>query len=332
MAYRLITPQAQETIMGHKRPAHYGDFNQEYQQLLTEGGYLEDHGWAWLTIKGADASSFLQGMLTLDVHKLALGSSQEGFALDASGKILGLVRLCKIASDHLLLACHPDYCQQIATHLNKFIITEDVSITNLENRFLVVICGSAGQNLEQNLFDGCSETCFKAQRAGMHCLDIVVEAENAEVFSRTLSKQSVNPIGWQAWNAYRIEALYPYFPVDIAPETNPVIYGLAGAISAHKGCYIGQETVAMTRDRGRPPFGVALLGCHHTLPDSTELQFQHQNKPAGSSHSHCFSPKHKTQVCLAVLKHKMLADGIQQVQDTSGRAWNVLQIHTLTES
>ena len=61
------------------------------------------------------------------------------------------------------------------------------------------------------------------------------------------------PIDTDQLEVSRIKRGVPVFGQDMFPDDNPLIYGLADAISKHKGCYIGQETVAMTRDRGRPP-------------------------------------------------------------------------------
>jgi folate-binding protein YgfZ len=51
--------------------------------------------------------------------------------------------------------------------------------------------------------------------------------------------------------ALRIEAGRPAFGRDIGPENLPDEAGLADAISATKGCYVGQEIVARRRTYGR---------------------------------------------------------------------------------
>ena len=61
------------------------------------------------------------------------------------------------------------------------------------------------------------------------------------------------PVGWEAFNAARVEAGQPLFHVDFGPGNLPAEAQLVDeAVSFTKGCYPGQEAVARMKNLGHP--------------------------------------------------------------------------------
>lgn len=64
------------------------------------------------------------------------------------------------------------------------------------------------------------------------------------------------PVGWSAFNTVRIEEGVPMYHIDFGrdslPAEVPGDWGIDGAVSFTKGCYLGQEVVARMKSLGHP--------------------------------------------------------------------------------
>ncbi|MEM9420596.1 MAG: glycine cleavage T C-terminal barrel domain-containing protein [Planctomycetota bacterium] len=64
------------------------------------------------------------------------------------------------------------------------------------------------------------------------------------------------PVGWSAFNTVRIEEGVPRYHIDFGrnslPAEVPGDWGIDGAVSFTKGCYLGQEVVARMKSLGHP--------------------------------------------------------------------------------
>ncbi|MEM9915388.1 MAG: glycine cleavage T C-terminal barrel domain-containing protein [Planctomycetota bacterium] len=64
------------------------------------------------------------------------------------------------------------------------------------------------------------------------------------------------PVGWSAFNTVRIEEGVPRYHIDFGrnslPAEVPGEWGIDGAVSFTKGCYLGQEVVARMKSLGHP--------------------------------------------------------------------------------
>jgi folate-binding protein YgfZ len=178
-----------------------------------------------LRVTGADRVEFLQGQCTNDIRRLGAGESCYAAFLNAKGKMRGEGQVICVG-DTFLLEVNPG----LAPSLEKFIITEDVTIED--------VSASMPEWL-------------------------VVGDEIGEVPPKAVTFQ--HPLGWgvigdksaagtitaEALEVLRVEAAVPKWGVDMDENTIPNEAGLeARAISYDKGCYIGQETIARIKTYG----------------------------------------------------------------------------------
>jgi folate-binding protein YgfZ len=177
-----------------------------------------------LRVMGADRVEFLHGQCTNEIRRLRTGESCYAAFLNAKGKMRGEGQVICLA-DAFLLEVNPG----LAPSLEKFIITEDVTIEDV----------SAAM----------SEW-------------LVIGEEIGAVPTQAISFR--HPLGWgviggamtgtidaEALEVLRIEAAVPKWGVDMDENTIPNEAGLeARAINYDKGCYIGQETIARIKTYG----------------------------------------------------------------------------------
>jgi len=178
-----------------------------------------------LGVSGVDRVDFLHGQCTNDIKRLRPGESCYAAFLNAKGKMRGEGQVI-CSDDSFLLEVNPG----LAPSLEKFIITEDVTIEDVSASLgeWLVIGGKVGEVPEQVV-------------AFQHPLGWVVISEGP--MTATISADELEVL--------RIEAGMPKWGMDMDENTIPNEAGLeARAISYDKGCYIGQETIARIKTYG----------------------------------------------------------------------------------
>ena len=165
---------------------------------------------------------------------------------------------------------------------------------------------------------------------GSVALTLVCRRDEATAIATRILEAGISAIGMEALNMARVEAFMPWFHQDVQAGGQPLIFGHAGRISNTKGCFIGQETVAKTRDRGHPPRQMILLkSSGKKVPDSgTELVFG--DYVVGTITSATYSPRFQALLAMAVVKYRFIQDIGKQdnptVHDLLGNTWTVDQI------
>jgi glycine cleavage system aminomethyltransferase T len=98
---------------------------------LSAGG-TSDIARAFLRITGSDATRWLNGMVTNNIAALAPGEGNYNFLLNAQGRIQGDCTVYREPRDGpatYLLETDKSQLETIQTHLDKFIIMDDVELT-----------------------------------------------------------------------------------------------------------------------------------------------------------------------------------------------------------
>jgi folate-binding protein YgfZ len=178
-----------------------------------------------LRVSGTDRVDFLQGQCTNDIKRLGPGDSCYAAFLNAKGKMRGEGQVICLTDAFLL-----EVNLGLAPSLEKFIITEDVTIEDVSD------------SMDEWLVIGDEIGEVPAQAATFrHPLGWVVISD----------EPTTETIGAEALEVLRIEAAVPKWGVDMDENTIPNEAGLeARAISYDKGCYIGQETIARIKTYG----------------------------------------------------------------------------------
>ena len=178
-----------------------------------------------LRVTGADRVEFLHGQCTNGIKQLQPGQSCYAAFLNAKGKMRGEGQVICL-TDSFLLEVNPG----LAPSLEKFIITEDVTIEDVSTLLgeWLVIGNEVGKVPPKAVI-------FQ-QPLGWGVI-------SASPMTGTISAGALEVL--------RIEAAVPKWGVDMDESTIPNEAGLeARAISYDKGCYIGQETIARIKTYG----------------------------------------------------------------------------------
>jgi folate-binding protein YgfZ len=201
---------------------------------------LEDLGpAAALRVTGPERELWLQGMQTNDLAAAPLGGAVEGAFLGGKGRLVAEALLWRYA-DEVVVTTGPQRLSSLRAHLDKLLIMEDAELQDAPGfRRLRWFPGTVA--FEAEGFQG---------PLGFELL--LPEARAQELLAAV-------PERAQGVEAFRIALGLPRFGADLDEDTTPIEAGLDRMISFGKGCYVGQEVVAMATYRGRVAWNLVRL-------------------------------------------------------------------------
>jgi folate-binding protein YgfZ len=308
----------------------YGDGPEDALRARQSLALWDRSHEATLVVTGPDRVSWLQGMVTNDVQRLAVGQGCRAAVVTSKGRMVADVRVYK-RHDEIWLETSADRAEALRTHLNRFIIMEDCQVEERSTEFALLsllgpkalgclrdIAGAPELLAESTQFaqvDVRLPTLAElpvivasSDEAGFPRFDLRVHPTAAETVWREFLGAGARPIGFDAAEVLRIEQGRPRFGAELDEETLPLEAGLKDEISYDKGCYVGQEIVARVTYRGhvnRELRGLLFQG----EPPPTPSPLTHGAEAAGELRSTARSAWIGRTIGLGLLKREAWADG-----------------------
>jgi folate-binding protein YgfZ len=245
----------------------------KHAAVCRAGGFLRSDARGIIEVRGVDRATWLHNLVTNVIATLRTGEGNYAFAVNVQGRtVFDLNAL--IFDDRIWLDVDRRWVALALAHLNKYIVVEDVSLTDISRdwaRFSALGPATAraveSMGLGNNFdamdalrhvpadFSGGLLHLVKNDLGPIRRAEFYVPIRQAEAFAGLLAERSeplgMAPIDEALENVLRIEAGVPASFVDIddqviPPETRQVERG----ISYFKGCYLGQEVLERMRSRG----------------------------------------------------------------------------------
>jgi tRNA-modifying protein YgfZ len=272
---------------GFLLPAHFGDALAEYNAARAAAVLVDQSPRGKIEVWGADAARFLHNLTTNDILNLAPGTGCQAFLTTAKAKVIAYLLIYRHADrvepPAFALDVAPGGSDKVIQHLDRFLISEQVEFANPTATFAQIhIAGPRAAALLEQVFAGerlpagpLQETVVRFQdndeswlrrhdALGLPGFDLVCPPEQAASIWQRLIQAGARPAGREACEILRIEAGLPREGADIDENTfAPEVGRIAETICYTKGCYLGQESIVMARDRGqinRTLVGVQLPG------------------------------------------------------------------------
>jgi folate-binding protein YgfZ len=228
----------------------------EYYKAATQGAAITDLGsFGIVKLTGNDRVSWLQGMVTNDVERLATGAGCYAAHLTPQGKIVAHMQIFK-DDDALWLSLERAAIPKLLAAFDKLLIMEDVQPADVSEDYSILGLFGPKAAAALSLWVGGGlriQGLYSHQRidecrimvSRLGC-DIWVLRGQADGVLRFFADQGVAAIDHGTWDVLRTEAGIPVYGVDIDETTTMPELGEFG-ISYEKGCYIGQEVVAKVK-------------------------------------------------------------------------------------
>lgn len=297
-------------------------------------------GWTVVGLSGADCVKFLHNFCTNDVKGLARGQGCEAFITNVKARVLGHVLL--FADDvrlntggeaegmALTLLTTAGQAERLVAHLDRYVITEDVSIEDATGKtgLLGLVGPSATETLREFqasppdeppgpgrfttrpvTIDGQLWPVRRADVFHARGYFLQLSPERVAAARERLIEAGAVHGSEGAFEALRVEACFPSYGVDMTEEHLAPEVGRPWAISYTKGCYLGQEPIARIDALGH----VNRLLCGMKLESSAVPErgaaVVAEGKQIGSVTSAAASYSDGRAVALGYLRTKFATDG-----------------------
>lgn len=290
-----------------------------YKAARMEAALAEKDWFGVLKFTGAERASWLQGMVTNDVQKLAAGEGCYAAHLTPQGKVVAHMHILA-DEDSLWFSVERTAIPRLLTAFDKLLIMEDVQMSDVSDQWAVlaligprsrpVIESFLGEPLELNgLYN---HRRFGERRVVVSDLgfDVWVLQDEADKVLRALAQSGATAIDHGTWDVLRTEAGIPMYGVDIDETTTMPELGERG-INYDKGCYVGQEVVAKVKYIGhvnRRFVGLILSGSE--LPDA-KSSIRKGGKEVGYLTTSVFSPGVNKPIALGFVSRAAYAPGTE---------------------
>ncbi len=300
-----------------------------------------------IELKGTDSLDFLHRISTNSMKNLNKEEVKKTIFTSEKGRIIGVSTVMNFES-YILLITGIYSKQKTMSWLNKYIIGDDVKLSDASHRFnLLEIVGPQSESF-LSLFVGdavnaVSDNSFKVVSAdgvlfflaklidenGLRKYWILAEQENAKKLITNMVENKgpfdFNLIGEDAYNVYKIENGIASDPTELNDFYNPHEAKIINLVDFKKGCYIGQEVIARldTYDKVQKH----LVGL--CFPEAVETNekftlLDDEKNEVGIVTSMAYSPKIKKNIALGYLKRSLAVQGMKVTAKNDTKTMEVM--------
>jgi tRNA-modifying protein YgfZ len=193
---------------------------------------------AVLSARGADTVTFLQGQLSQDITLLARRNSLLAGLHNPQGRCVAVLRLIKLADDHVLMVLPEELADPVRTLLSRYVLRSKVKIEDVSPAWRIY--GVSGPDAAAA---ASTRIAVSVEPGGLRQLIVAPRNEPLPEGERD---------GRDEWRRADIAAGLP----EIVAATSGLFIAQMlnldrlDAISFEKGCYTGQEIIARAHYRG----------------------------------------------------------------------------------
>jgi folate-binding protein YgfZ len=307
----------------------YGDPQEEAKAAVSSLAVLEFPAPDVLEVHGKHAERFLHGLVTSDIKGMGLGTSAWSTALNRKGRLVSDFTVWRLDEKSYRLVIPAGRGKSVGEHLIQHKVAERVEIEWSEKDYgQLLIFGPEVTNLlgeTQGLSEwvcaGTTITHGPGPDVQLPCRSLLVEHAEIESVWDEVVAAGARPMGTRAFDALRVESGFPIFGVEALEDRMPIEVGMDATVSFLKGCYVGQEVIAMATYRGHPNrklMGVRFAN-EQTAPDAGQhLQFE--SGKTGFLTTTAISPRLDVAAGLAVVHYTVAVEGTKTwIETQEGR-------------
>ena len=251
---------------------------EDYRALRDAAAVVDLGTWTALEIVGSETRAFLQGTGTQDFELLKTpGTAARTLFLNEKGRPVAhaWVAFAPAPENAGSKGAHPDTAwilsdpgaaTSLGPHLDRLRIMEDVEFRGPDQ--MPTLLGVAGPERDPLAHAIASKIAGSAlvRAEPLSFVLLPAEVDSAQI------PPAVDPRAFEAW---RIRVGIPYQGIDFDVDRIATELSLPEAISMTKGCYVGQEVVARTANRGkvrRERIGFRFTWNGEPIPRGTKLR------------------------------------------------------------
>lgn len=195
-------------------------------------------------VSGSDAHAWLNDLVSADLSGMVPGSALPSLLLAPTGGIRAAFTVLADGVGFLLLQ-DPAQERSVADLLAFYVLSSDVALVDRTGELAIFAFPGLA---EPPAIEGARSSVPSVLGAGS---DLLAPADQGERIVAELEQRFARATQDDA-EAWRIGAGLPRVGVDTADGDLPQEAALEGSVAFDKGCFVGQEAVAKTRNLGHP--------------------------------------------------------------------------------
>jgi aminomethyltransferase len=260
---------------GWDLPVQFSSIKEEHEAVRTAAGLFDVSHMGEIEVKGLEALTYLQKMMTNDVSKLKDGGAQyTAMCYDNGGTVDDLLVYRKAENDYLLVVnaanIEKDF-DWLQSH-----VEEDVTVTNIsDNVAQLALQGPKAEMVLQKLTDydlstikffkfaedvvvaGKKALVSRTGYTGEDGFEIYCDNEDAPLLWKEIleagKEEGVLPIGLGARDTLRFEANLALYGQELSADISPLEAGIGFAVKVDKEVpFIGQGVLKKQKEVGPP--------------------------------------------------------------------------------
>lgn len=268
---------------GWELPVQFSGIQKEHEAVRERAGLFDVSHMGEFTVRGEQAETFLQQMMTNDVTTLVPGQAQYTLMCYPDGGVVDDLLVYKLEDQHYMLVVNASNIDKDWAWMQEHLIP-GVSMTNdsaqtallaLQGPLAVDIIGKVTDTdvsaIEPFRFVQNAEVCgvklllSRTGYTGEDGFELYVPADQAAVLWNGLMKagegHGLVPTGLGARDTLRFEAKLPLYGQELSPTISPLEAGVGMFVKLNAGPFIGHEALLQQKNDGpaRKLVGIEVL-------------------------------------------------------------------------
>jgi aminomethyltransferase len=305
---------------GWNMPIQFSGVLSEHICVREKVGLFDVSHMGEIEIKGKDAKSFLQFLLSNNMEKMLDGSVLYSLMCYESGGVVDDLLVYRFSENHYFLCVNASNSSKDYSWVEKQASSFNVNIKNISNETSqLALQGPFAKNVLQNLCDislndlpyynfrkgrinNVESIISRTGYTGEDGFELYLSPEKVSEVFRLIMEQGlpygIQPIGLGARDTLRIEMGYPLYGNEIDDNPTPLDAGLGWVVKFNKGEFLGRESLLKQKEKKEQRqklVGLKLLA--RGVPRA-HYHISKNGEPVGEVASGTFSPTLKTGIGL----------------------------------
>jgi aminomethyltransferase len=336
---------------GWEMPVQYGGILEEHKAVREDCGIFDISHMGEFLIRGPEAASCLDSLLTNSVSKLEKGQAQYSLLLNHHGGIIDDLIVYRIGSQEFLLIVNAAKIDEDFNWLRDHIANpgDVVSIRNLSDAYAALaVQGPRAPEVFSKTFSFPWEQCrnriaeFGNERAtggnpeaagalgsfvattgytGEAGFEVLVPADQATRFWDSFVSSGAKPCGLGARDTLRLEMCYPLNGSDLSSSHTPLEAGLGSFVVFEKERFTGRDALIRQKEEGIPMRLAAIRVQEKSPPIRAHYPIVVEGNRIGETTSGALSPTLGCGIALGYLPFPLAKVGQDLEIEVRGRLY-----------
>lgn len=308
---------------GWQMPVQYSGILDEHRAVRNDCGIFDISHMGQVIIQGNKAASWLNTILTGNIHAMEESTALYTLMLNENGGIIDDLIAYRTGADAFLLVINASMAEEVFAwlklHLDNGIILENhstefaaIAVQGPKAGELAIemLAGSGCQMPARNTlahFQGENGTTYLCGTGytGEPGFELLCPVKDITQWFNSALRAGAIPCGLGARDSLRLEMGFPLNGSDLSPERTPLAAGLGFFVDLDKGSFIGRKALVQEKEQGIREKLTAIEMCVKGPPPRPGYAIRARDKVVGQFCSAGLSPSLSKGIGLAYLPEEL---------------------------